>query len=143
MSVILRDFPKRVFSSKQEPRPKYRILRASVLHKYTANVYLYIFIISPQPPKTGPPHHLCTTVSRRVHKYRAECSQPIGMVVNNRQSECSHGEWRLCTNGNDTDFTALPHLYEYAESVVFRRILDSRNRKIWRCRICYFGVLSF
>ena len=34
--------------------------------------------------------------------------------MNNRQSECSHGKWRLCTNGNDTDFAVLPHLYEYA-----------------------------
>ena len=34
--------------------------------------------------------------------------------MNNRRSECEHEEWRLCTNGNDTDFAVLPHLYEYA-----------------------------
>ena len=32
----------RVFSFKQEPRPKYRTLKASVLHIYTVIVYLYI-----------------------------------------------------------------------------------------------------
>ena len=106
----------RVFPSKQKPRPKYRILRASVLHKYAAIVYLYIFIISPQTPKTGPLHHLCTTAAVRVNKCRVKCSQPIGVIVNNRRSECSHGEWRLCTSGNDTDFTVLPCLYKYAES---------------------------
>ena len=86
------------------------------MHKYTAIVYLYIFIISPQTPTTGPLHHLCTTAAVRVNKCRVKCSQPIGVIVNNRRSECSHGEWRLCTSGNDTDFTVLPCLYKYAES---------------------------
>ena len=57
---------------------------------------------------------MCTTATLRVHNGRMECSQPIGVVVNNRRSECEHEEWRLCTNGNDTDFAVLPHLYEYA-----------------------------
>ena len=99
------------------------------MHKYTVIVYSYIFIISPQTPKTGPPHHLCTTAVLRVNKCRTECSQPIGVVVNNRQSECEHGEWRLCTNGNDTIFTVLLHLHEYTESPPFHWHSDSRNKK--------------
>ena len=89
------------------------------LHKYTVIVYLYIFTTCHDHQKQDLPTVCAQPLSLRVNKYRAECSQPIGMIVNNRRSECSHGEWRLCTNGNDTDFTALPHLYEYAELSYF------------------------
>ena len=133
----------RIFPSNQKPRPKYGTLRASVLHKYTRVLHIYTFSLSARNLKIESPHHLFTTAALRVNKCRSECSQPIGVVMNNRQNECSHGEWRLCTNGNDTVFTVLPHLYEYTESARFRMLSDLRNRKFWKCRICYYGVLSF
>ena len=72
-------------------------------------LYIYTFSSSPHKSrKQAFPHHLCTTVFLCVHKCRAECSQPIDVVVNNRRSECSHGESRLFTNGNEADFTVLP-----------------------------------
>ena len=60
-------------------------------------------------------HHLCTIVTLRVHNGRMECSQPIGVVVNNRQSECSHGGWRLCTRLVACVSGRVSCLHEYAE----------------------------
>ena len=75
----------------------------------------------PTNQKTESLHRLCTTATLRVNKCRAECSQPIGMVMNNRQSECSHGEWRLYTSGKEPVFSPPPLLHEYAEIHVATR----------------------
>ena len=65
--------------------------------------------------KTRLLHHMCTTATLRVHNGRMECSQPIGVVVNNRQSECSHGGWRLCTRLVACVSGRVSCLHEYAE----------------------------
>ena len=63
---------------------------------YSDCIFIH-FAFFPASLKTDPLHHLCTTASLRVNKCHAECSQPIGVVVHNRWSECSHGLPHLCT----------------------------------------------
>ena len=50
--------------------------------------------------------------------------------MNNRRSECEHEEWRLFTNGNDTDFAVLPHLYEYARFCPISQAFGFTKQKI-------------
>ena len=84
----------------------------------------------PTNQKTESLHRLCTTATLRVNKCRTECSQPIGVVMNNRRSECEHGKCRLCTNGNNTDFTILFHLYEYAKLCPISKPFEFTKQKI-------------
>ena len=50
--------------------------------------------------------------------------------MNNRQSECSHGDLRLYTCGKEPVFIPLPLLYEYAEIHIVTRRLDMTKQKI-------------
>ena len=61
--------------------------------------------------------HLCTTAPLRVHKGRHECSQSVGVVVNNHHRECSHGGWRLCTRLIAFVLGRVSCLHEYTEKL--------------------------
>ena len=98
----------------------------------------------PTNQKTESLHRLCTTATLRVNKCRTECSQPIGVVMNNRRSECEHGKCRLCTSGNNTDFTILFHLYEYARLCPISKPFEFTKQKILEMQdLLLYGVEFF
>lgn len=64
--------------------------------------------------------------------------------MNNRRSECEHGKCRLCTNGNNTDFTILFHLYEYARLCPISKPFEFTKQKILEMQdLLLYGVEFF
>lgn len=60
---------KRVFPSKQKPRPIYSILRGSVFVYLCSDCIFIHFVSSPTSRKTELLHHLCTNATLRVNKW--------------------------------------------------------------------------
>ena len=104
-----------IFCIRQNSVPICAILASSVLYIYALGCMFMHFHYLPQIWKTRFLHHLCTIVTLRVYNGRHECTQPIGVVENNRYCECSHGGWRLCTRLVACVSGRVSCLHEYAE----------------------------
>ena len=77
----------------------------------------------------------CEQVPRRMFTtYRSGCAQPLKRVFT-RASALVHTAVCIEKKGG------IPCLHEYTENTLLWRVQNLRNEEIYRCRICYFGLL--
>ena len=92
------------------------------LHIYTFSSSVTNLKNTPSPPLVHNRHSPC---AQRRH----ECSQSVGVVVNNHHRECSHGGWRLCTRLIAFVLGRVSCLHEYTEKLAISEWFKTAKRE--------------